>query len=88
MLLLVGGTTKYIIALLQLCDLILQRCSHFLTRRRLRSSGTNIRIREVVYDEGGKDLLEAADDVPFNHLRRDICDKRLLGDLKTSGISV
>lgn len=79
-----SNTAKNVVSFLQLSNPILQKGSLSLTRCRLRSNGFNLRIREFVYSHGRKNPLEAADNMPFNNLRRDVCDENLLGDLPYS----
>jgi hypothetical protein len=67
---------------LQLLDLFLQTLSYALGASWLRSKGFSLAGFKAVDDNWREDLLDAADDVTFDYLNRDICDEVLLADLE------
>ena len=75
-------------ALLQLPDPILQKISLSLSRRRLGGNKLGLGIREIIYEDGRENLFKAADYMPLNYLRRNVCDECLLEDLGIYQISI
>lgn len=76
------------LSILQLCNAIFQEMSLALGARRLRGDCLHFGICHAAGSDRGENILQATDDVPLYHLRRDVCHECFLRYLYGSNVSL